>query len=158
MAETWVAIAADIRDAYSPITSDLLALYHRRDESLRESHCSLEAITNNTASSSWVILTDNLLWVPSWASKLSLRLDVETQNGSGANVGHINVSLSAGTESGEQVSSAGEWNTRGDITHIITVADADRGTYKELEINGKLSAGFPTVRLHVWPLNLWWHQ
>ena len=151
MAEVLTDIAADIRDAYSPITADLLTLYWRRDEAMRESQCGFEGKTTSTTSNVYVVLTTHDLWVPSWASKLSV--EMLTWVTGDAELSLVKASISGGEESTELSHQFAAPGTS--ATFTITILDATRAAHKQLEING--DAGTDTT-LHVTVRRMWWHQ
>ncbi len=152
MAETWTAIAADIRDEYSPYTADLLTLYYRRDEALRESHCAFETKSYFAApGTSYVKIHEHDVWVPSWAGKVSVI--VTSSISVSINDVTLKIVISGGEESNEVVHQS--TSARQD-TLTVTILDATRGAFKKVEMWAKAVAG--TTILTLSSDSIWWHQ
>ena len=72
---TWQTIAAAERDAYSPINQELLTKYWTRDECLRHRFVPVSQVQGTAASTTFVLLTKERLYVPEWASQVDVITD-----------------------------------------------------------------------------------
>ena len=124
---TWQEIAATDRDAYSPISEELLGKYYDRDECNRERHIPLPNITGNIggATSGWQTVRTFPTYVPAGASRLQLKVqaDYDQDPGTPSTVHKIRFTTAGGTTSDEQTLQL----ANADFTLTAAVAGGDKG-------------------------------
>lgn len=68
----YASIPSTERDAYSPISQELLAKYYDRDEGLRERTCSLPNASGSIGGNGTVTLATYQIYYPIWAKRLAV--------------------------------------------------------------------------------------